>query len=486
MRHLRIVLAVAIMAFAAFGFAAAQDATSTPLPETAAPEATTIPEATVVPETEATEIEPSVYMGIQFDAADHGVQVIAVAADSPAEAAGILVGDVVNAINGTEVSEDDVREIVQGFAVGETVTVELTRDGEVMSLDVTLAEAPAEAAPSPFMGILFEAADEGVLVIDILAGSPAEAAGIEVGDVVTAINGEAVTQDTVRSILASFAVGDTVTLDVRRGEESLSLDVVLGEEPLTPQFRGRGDRTPRFEMFEVERPRLGIGIDDSETGVIVNEVAEGSPAEAAGVLVGDIVTAINGEAVATPQEAAEAVAQAIATAVVGEFDVTVTVTRGEESLDLVATLVKPEMPVIPAIPDMPGFGGRGRDDRGFGPGMGGFNLIPREGEEGAFDLVVPFRPADPAAVTDEVIAALADLGIRIVPREGDEGQFDLYVPAETLGEMEGGFILPHLDMFRGMMPEGFEFHFDGPMGRGFEIPDVLIPTVPAPEGEGSA
>lgn len=484
MKHLRIVLAVAIMALAAFGFAAAQDATSTPLPETAAPEATT------VPETEETGIEPSVYMGIQFDAADHGVQVIAVAPGSPAEAAGILVGDVVNAINGTEVSEDDVREFVQGFAVGETVTVELTRDGEVMSLDVTLAEAPAEPAPAPFMGILFEAADEGVLVTDILAGSPAEAAGIEVGDVVTAINGEAVTQDTVRSALAGFAVGDTVTLDVTRGEESLSLDVILGEQPGTLQFRGRGDRTPRFEMFEVERPRLGIGIGDSETGVIVNEVAEGSPAEAAGVLVGDIVTAINGEAVATPQEAAEAVAQAIATAVVGEFDVTLTVTRGEESLDLVATLVKPEMPVIPDMPNMPGFGGRGRDDRGFGPGMGmgmgGFNLVPREGEEGAFDLVVPFRPADPAAVTDEVTAALADLGIRIVPREGEDGLFDLYVPAETLGEMEGGFILPHMELFRGMMPEGFNFRFDSPMGRGFEIPDVLIPTVPAPEGEGSA
>jgi membrane-associated protease RseP (regulator of RpoE activity) len=401
MRHLRIVLAVAIMAFAAFGFAAAQDATSTPLPETAAPEATTVPEATTAPETDTT-----------------------------------------------------------------------------------------DATPAPFMGILFEAADQGVLVIDILAGSPAEDAGIEVGDVVTAINGEAVTQDTVRSVLAGFAVGDTVTVDVTRGEESLSLDVTLGEEPESFEFRGRGDRTPRFEMFEIERPRLGIGIGDSETGVIVNEVAEGSPAEAAGVLVGDIITAINNEAVATPQEAAEAVGQAITNAVVGEFDVTVTVTRGEETLDLVATLVKPEIPAIPAIPDMPGFGGRGRDDRGFGPGMGfgmgGFNLVPREGEEGAFDLVVPFRPENPEAMTDDAIAALADLGIRIVPREGDEGLFDLYVPAETLGEMEGGFILPHLDMFRGMMPDGFHFRFDGPMGRGFEIPDMLIPTVPAPEGEGEA
>lgn len=394
MKHLRIVFAVAIMAFAAFGFAAAQDATATPLPQ-----ATTVPDATAAPETEAT-------------------------------------------------------------AVPETGTT--------------------EAAPSPFMGILFEGAEFGVTVADILPGSPAETAGIEIGDLVTGINGQAVTEDNVREIVQSFAVGDTVTVDVTRGEESLSLEVVLGEAPADMQpGRGRDDRMPRFEMFEVERPRLGIGIGDSETGVAVNEVAEGSPAEAAGVQVGDIITAINNEAVATPQEAAEAVAQAIATAVPGEFEVTITVTRGEETLDLVATLVKPE---LPEIPDMPGFGGRGGRDFGFGPGMGGFNLIPREGEEGAFDLVVPFRPADPAAVTDEVTAALADLGIRIVPREGEEGLFDLYVPAETLGEMDGGFILPHLEMFRGMMPEGFEFHFGGPMGRDF---DFEIPAEPTPEGEGS-
>ena len=394
MKQLRIVLAVAIMAFAAFGFAAAQDATATPLPETAAPEATTIPDATTAPENGTTEeTAPPAYMGIQFDAADNGVLVVAVAAGSPAETAGIQAGDVVTAINGTAVTEDNVRDTVQGFAIGDTVTVDLTRGEETLSVDVTLAETPA-----------------GVL------------------------------------------------------------------RP------GRGDRGPRFEMFQVERPRLGIGIGDSETGVVVNEVEAGSPAEAAGVQVGDIVTAINNEAVATPQEAAEAVAQAVANAVVGEFDVAISVMRGEETLDLVATLVKPEMP---AIPDMPGF--RGRDGRGFGfgPGMGGFSIVPREGEEGAYDVVVPFRPEDPAAVTDEVTAALADLGIRIVPREGEEGVFDLYVPAESLGETEGGFILPHLEMFGGMLPEGFEFHFDGPMGRNFEIPDVLIPTVPAPEGEGS-
>lgn len=402
MKHLRIVLAVAIMAFAAFGFAAAQDATSTPLPPaTVVPEATIVPEATAAPDTGSADA-PSPFMGIQFEAYDHGVEVTAVLPGSPADAAGFEVGDVVRAIDGVEISEDNVRDVVQGYAVGDTVTVDVMREGLMMTLAVTLGEAPTDNVVIP----------------------------------------------------------------------------------------GRRENLPRFEMFQVERPRLGITIGAGETGVVVNEVEAGSAAEAAGIETGDVITAINDEAVATPQEAVDAVAQAVDDAAVGEFDVTVTVSRGEEELDIVATLVKPETFAIPAIPDLPGLGGRGREGRGFnfGPGMGGFSITPREGEDGAFDLVVPFRPENPEAMTDAAIEALADLGIRVVPREGDDGLFDLYVPTDTLGDLDGGFILPHLEMFRGMMPEGFRFRFDGPMGRNFEfeLPDVLIPTVPAPDGEGTA
>ena len=76
MKHLRIVFAVAIMAFAAFGFAAAQDATATPLPQaTTVPDATAAPEteATAVPETGTTEAGPSPFMGILFEGAEFGV-----------------------------------------------------------------------------------------------------------------------------------------------------------------------------------------------------------------------------------------------------------------------------------------------------------------------------------------------------------------------------------------------------------------------------
>ncbi|MBK8138744.1 MAG: PDZ domain-containing protein [Chloroflexi bacterium] len=346
-------------------------------------------------------------------------------------------------------------------------------------------------SPSPFLGIVYEAAEGGVAVTDVVADSPAAAAGIAVGDVITALGGTAVTIDNLRDTVLTFAVGDTVSVALTRGEEQLTLDVTLAAVPAQFQF-GRGNRDergfgrPDAGILRLNRPTLGIGIDDSDAGVVVTQVVEGSPAEVAGIAVDDVITAINGTAVATARDAAVAVAEAGSAAEVGEFPVTVSVTRGEEALELTATLVKAELPALPEFPNMPGLGGRG-ERGGMGFGMGGFQIVPREGEEGAFNVVIPYTPADPAAVTQDVIDALASIGITIAPREGAEGVFDLTIPAESLGN---GGILGDL---QGMLPDGLEvfgFHggnlnFAGPMGHSFQfsIPDQAVPATPeTPEG----
>jgi putative serine protease PepD len=63
----------------------------------------------------------------------------------------------------------------------------------------------------------------------VVADSPAEAADLQVDDILTAINGEAVSsaREAVRAI-RRLNPGDTVTLDVTRGDESLSLEAALG------------------------------------------------------------------------------------------------------------------------------------------------------------------------------------------------------------------------------------------------------------------
>jgi uncharacterized iron-regulated protein len=53
-----------------------------------------------------------------------------------------------------------------------------------------------------------------------------------------------------------------------------------------------------YEDLGANRPRLGVGIDDRENRLIVQSVAEGSPAQASGIRVGDEITSIAGQPLA--------------------------------------------------------------------------------------------------------------------------------------------------------------------------------------------
>ncbi|MGD2050972.1 MAG: trypsin-like peptidase domain-containing protein [Acidimicrobiia bacterium] len=94
-----------------------------------------------------------------------------------------------------------------------------------------------------FLGVglqnVFQQADDGAevpagaLIQDYAeGGSAAEAAGLEIGDVIVASNGVAISnREQLISALHRLDVGDVVALDVNRDGELLSFDVVLGERP---------------------------------------------------------------------------------------------------------------------------------------------------------------------------------------------------------------------------------------------------------------
>lgn len=74
--------------------------------------------------------------------------------------------------------------------------------------------------------------DFGVVVVQTIPGTAAEKAGLQQGDVLTAINEERIENLAgLRDILLRKKIGETVILTIMRGREELKIEIVLGELP---------------------------------------------------------------------------------------------------------------------------------------------------------------------------------------------------------------------------------------------------------------
>jgi S1-C subfamily serine protease len=68
----------------------------------------------------------------------------------------------------------------------------------------------------------------------IVAGGPAESAGLKEGDIITAVNGTTIdTAHPLDLVMSQLAPGDTATLTVLRDGQSITITVVLGTRPAT-------------------------------------------------------------------------------------------------------------------------------------------------------------------------------------------------------------------------------------------------------------
>ncbi len=138
---------------------------------------------------------------------------------------------------------------------------------------------------------------EGALVRSVMPDSPAERAGLAVGDVILAFGTHAVyAAAELPPLVGSTAAGSEVKLSVIREGEPRHIAVTLGELPVeaTPVAtvepgagKGRLGIVVRDLRF-AEREALGI----EEGGVLVEEVARG-PAYDAGLRAGDVILSID-------------------------------------------------------------------------------------------------------------------------------------------------------------------------------------------------
>jgi serine protease Do len=151
----------------------------------------------------------------------HGVAVANVVGDSPAGKAGLKVGDVIVAVNGTNVEDvNSFRLQIAGYAPNTAVHLKVDRSGQTMDINVTLGELNLEAEnkgdgqgnlPSggekgAMKGLSVQAltpelrqqlqtpeGTQGVVITDVDADSSASAAGLQQGDIVVSVNRKNVT-----------------------------------------------------------------------------------------------------------------------------------------------------------------------------------------------------------------------------------------------------------------------------------------------------
>jgi S1-C subfamily serine protease len=76
-----------------------------------------------------------------------------------------------------------------------------------------------------------------VLVINIVEDGPAAEAGLRMGDMIVAVDGESITPETdLKEFLSTYKPGDRIKLTVRRGEQERNVQVKLGRHPQQPNL----------------------------------------------------------------------------------------------------------------------------------------------------------------------------------------------------------------------------------------------------------
>ena len=113
-----------------------------------------------------------------------------------------------------------------------------TTDGLGFAVSSNAAEAIVEQLISdgsisrPYLGIEGQALAEGHGVVAVEDGSPADEAGLQANDVITAVDGTEIgAQTPLQSALFTHQPGDEVTLTVQRDNEEIAVQVTLGERP---------------------------------------------------------------------------------------------------------------------------------------------------------------------------------------------------------------------------------------------------------------
>jgi regulator of sigma E protease len=157
----------------------------------------------------------------------------AVAPESPAAKAGLMVGDQIKKINGRDIATRV--ELLDAAAKGKgaPLTLEVLRDGRIETLTVTPIPAPGQAVKGDETAYYLGIEEIPPVVNEVVPGKPAAAAGFREGDRVLSIDGTPIHTWTQMTGLVKDSPGKTLHVDVLREGHRVSLSVTPTGEATT-------------------------------------------------------------------------------------------------------------------------------------------------------------------------------------------------------------------------------------------------------------
>ncbi len=188
--------------------------------------------------------------------------------------------------------------------------------------------------------------NEGALVTQVESGSPAEKAGLKVGDVITELDGQKVSDASQLQIeVGQKQPGSSIKLQVLRDGKNVSV-------PLTLEEMGSRDHQGKEAVSSNGKPRWGLGLTDMTPelreqlqasgdvrGAVVELVQPGSSADNAGLQQGDVIVEVNRHPVQNAADVQKALSA---------------VPKGQDALVLVWSTGGSTFRVLHATEDAPG------------------------------------------------------------------------------------------------------------------------------------
>ncbi len=149
---------------------------------------------------------------------------------SPADTAGIQIGDHVSRVNGQAISTRTELFDAVAKSNGQALTLEIKRDGQVKTLTVTPTTAPGPRASAQEPGYYLGVEETPPLVTSVMQGSPAMKAGLQAGDRVVNIEGQTIHTWSQMTGIVKENPNRQLQVEVLREGHRVSLTVIPSAE----------------------------------------------------------------------------------------------------------------------------------------------------------------------------------------------------------------------------------------------------------------